>query len=269
MLNPRAVSAVTRELASQVYEHASKGRLVLTLGGDHSIAIGTVAGIQKATKERTGQAPVVVWVDAHADVNTPLVSESGNIHGMPLAFLLDLFSYEPDTTDPEAPAKEELFGWLEPEHKLVPANLIYIGLRDVDKAEKKILRQHGIRAYSMHDVDKNGIGKLMEMVMEEIGDRPVHLSFDVDALDPMWAPSTGTPVRGGLTLREGDYVCECLHEGGGLVAVDLVSFFAAERVFESVLTWCRWRLTRTSPTSLQIRSRDSARKRRFAQDALS
>jgi len=222
MLNPRAVSAVTRELASQVYEHASKGRLVLTLGGDHSIAIGTVAGVQKATKERTGQAPVVVWVDAHADVNTPLVSESGNIHGMPLAFLLDLFSYTPDSSSPNAPAKEELFGWLEPEQKLAPANLIYIGLRDVDKAEKKILRQHAIRAYSMHDVDKHGIGKLMDMVMSEIGDRPVHLSFDVDALDPMWAPSTGTPVRGGLTLREGDYICECLHEGRGLVAVDLV-----------------------------------------------
>ncbi|CRK35824.1 hypothetical protein BN1708_016473, partial [Verticillium longisporum] len=101
--------------------------------------------------------------------------------------------------------------------------LVYIGLRDVDAGEKRILRENGVKAFSMHDVDRHGIGKVMDMALAHIGtDTPIHLSFDVDALDPQWAPSTGTPVRGGLTLREGDYICECVHETGSLIAVDLV-----------------------------------------------
>lgn len=213
MKNPRAVSAVTQKLSSQVYDHAREGRFVLTLGGDHSIAIGTVSGTAKAIRERLGRDMAVIWVDAHADINTPETSDSGNIHGMPVAFLTGLATDEADKP----------FGWIAEDQKISTAKLVYIGLRDVDRGEKKILRDHNIKAFSMHDIDRHGIGKVMDMALGWIGrDTPIHLSFDVDALDPMWAPSTGTPVRGGLTLREGDFIAESVHETGNLVALDLV-----------------------------------------------
>lgn len=234
MKNPLAVSAVTKQISSQVYDHASQGRLVLTLGGDHSIAIGTIAGTSLAIRERLGRGMAVIWVDAHADINTPETSDSGNIHGMPVAFLTGL----------AREGREDVFGWLGEQPKLSLKKLVYIGLRDVDRGEKKILRENGVKAFSMHDIDKcvilskgsvvntggtiltsdrYGIGRVMEMALGHIGtDTPIHLSFDVDALDPQWAPSTGTPVRGGLTLREGDFIAECVHETGSLVAMDLV-----------------------------------------------
>ncbi|KAK5654236.1 hypothetical protein OQA88_7411 [Cercophora sp. LCS_1] len=213
MKNPRAVSAVTKRIADQVYSHAREGRLVLTLGGDHSIAIGTIGGTAKAIRERLGRDIAVIWVDAHADINTPETSGSGNIHGMPVSFLTGLAKED----------NEDVFGWLRDENLISVKKLVYIGLRDVDAGEKRILRENGIKAFSMFDIDRHGIGRVMEMALGHIGsDTPIHLSFDVDALDPMWAPSTGTPVRGGLTLREGDYICECVHETGSLVAVDLV-----------------------------------------------
>lgn len=233
MKRPLAVSAVTKRISEQVYEHAQQGRFVLTLGGDHSIAIGTVSGTAKATRERLGREMAVIWVDAHADINTPEASPSGNIHGMPVAFLTGLAEEK----------RKDIFGWLKAEQKISLKKLVYIGLRDVDIMEKKILREHGIKAFSMHDIDRygthacekkeirsdmlmldrDGIGRVMELALGHIGnDTPIHLSFDVDALDPQWAPSTGTPVRGGLTLREGDYIAECVHETGSLVAMDLV-----------------------------------------------
>ncbi|KAL9036208.1 MAG: hypothetical protein Q9214_006238 [Letrouitia sp. 1 TL-2023] len=213
MKNPMAVSAVTRKLSEQVYEHAQVGRCVLTLGGDHSIAIGTIAGTAKAIRERLGREMAVIWVDAHADINTPETSGSGHIHGMPVSFLAGLADER----------REDIFGWLKVEQKISVKKLVYIGLRDVDRPEKQILRENGIKAFSMHDIDKHGIGRVMEMALGHIGsDTPIHLSFDVDALDPQWAPSTGTPVRGGLTLREGDYIAECVHETGSLIAIDLV-----------------------------------------------
>ncbi|ATY66162.1 arginase [Cordyceps militaris CM01] len=213
MKNPLLVSAVNRKIAEATYSHSSQGRLTLTLGGDHSVAIGTIAGTAKATRERLGREIAVIWVDAHTDINTPEGSDSGNIHGMPLAFLTGL------ATDD----KDEYFGWLKEDMRLNIAKLVYIGLRDVDKAEKKILRDNNVKAFSMFDVDRYGIGRVVEMALAHIGnDTPIHLSFDVDALDPMWAPSTGTPVRGGLTLREGDYICESVHQTGNLIAIDLV-----------------------------------------------
>ncbi|EEH39780.2 arginase [Paracoccidioides lutzii Pb01] len=241
MKRPLSVSAVTEKLSQQVYEHARDGKFVLTLGGDHSIAIGTVSGTAKAMRERLGREIALIWVDAHADINTPETSGSGNIHGMPVAFLTGLAREE----------RSDIFGWLGRDHFVSTRKLVYIGLRDVDRGEKKILRENGIRAFSMHDIDKHvsppnptihiysyilfcfdalanhdvrhGIGRVVEMALAHIGaDTPIHLSFDVDALDPQWAPSTGTPVRGGLTLREGDFIAECVHETGNLVAMDLV-----------------------------------------------
>jgi arginase len=146
MKNPRAVSAVTQALCTQVYSHAIQGRCVLTLGGDHSIAVGSVAGTAKAIKERLGREMALIWVDAHADINTPETSDSGNIHGMPVAFLTGLASDDDPAT----------FGWLEESMRVSLSKLVYIGLRDVDRGEKLILRQHGVKAFSMHDIDRYG-----------------------------------------------------------------------------------------------------------------
>lgn len=144
MKRPLAVSAVTEKLAEQVYEQSKAGRCVLTLGGDHSIAIGTVAGTAKATRERLGREMALIWVDAHADINTPETSDSGNIHGMPVAFVTRLAREE----------RKDIFGWLQDEMMVSVKKLVYIGLRDVDKGEKKILRENGIKAFSMHDIDR-------------------------------------------------------------------------------------------------------------------
>lgn len=145
MIKPRTVSAVTRRLSEQVYEHAREGKMVLTLGGDHSIAIGTVSGTARAIRERLGREMAVIWVDAHADLNRPEESESGNVHGMPVSFLTGLAKDE----------REDVFGWLTKDHLISTRKLVYIALRDVDRAEKQTLREHGIKAFSMHDVDRS------------------------------------------------------------------------------------------------------------------
>ncbi|WWD19301.1 arginase [Kwoniella shandongensis] len=208
MKKPRLVSAVNEKVAQEVGSIAKKGWLPLTLGGDHSLAMGTIAG----TKSKYPDA-CVIWVDAHADVNTPLTTDSGNLHGCPVSFLLGL-----DGTDVEPFNK-----WLSP--CLKPEEIVYIGLRDIDAGEKAILKQHGIKAYTMHHVDKYGIGKVVDMALDHVNPdrkKPIHLSFDVDALDPTVAPSTGTPVRGGLSFREGHYITEAVAETGNLVAVDIM-----------------------------------------------
>lgn len=145
MKKPKAVSAVTQALSKQVYDHAKEGRFVLTLGGDHSIAIGTISGTAKAVRERLGREMAVVWVDAHADINTPETSDSGNIHGMPVAFLTGLAKEE----------SRDVFGWIEDNQRISVNKLVYIGLRDIDRGEKKILRENGIKAFSMHDIDRS------------------------------------------------------------------------------------------------------------------
>lgn len=224
--NPRLVSRVSQAVAQVVGGHAKKGVLPLTLGGDHSLAMGTISG----TLEQYPDA-CVIWVDAHADINTAETTDSGNLHGMPVSFLLGL--------GPKIPE----FGWVKP--ALRPERLVYIGLRDIDAGEKRILRENGIRAFSMHEVDKYGIGKVVEMALDHVnpkGDRPIHLSFDVDALDPSVAPSTGTPVRGGLTFREGHYICEAIYETGCLVALDIMevnpSLADVEAVRQTVAVGC-------------------------------
>jgi arginase len=144
MKNPKTVSAVTKKISDQVYEHAKEGRTVLTLGGDHSIAIGTISGTAKAIRERLNRELAVIWVDAHTDINTPEGSDSGNVHGMPVAFLTGLAKEE----------REDVFGWLKDEHMLSLKKLVYIGLRDVDRFEKQVLRDHKVKAFSMHDIDR-------------------------------------------------------------------------------------------------------------------
>lgn len=204
--NPRLVSRVTEAVSQVVGSHAKNGSLPITLGGDHSLALGTVSGTLS-----TYPNACVIWIDAHADINTTETTDTGNIHGMPVSFLLGIGSKIPD------------FAWVKP--LLRPDRIVYIGLRDVDVGEKQILRKNNIKAFSMHEVDKYGIGKVVDMALDHVNprrDRPIHLSFDVDALDPSVAPSTGTPVRGGLTFREGHYICEAIAETGLLVALDLM-----------------------------------------------
>lgn len=225
MKNAHQVSAVTHEIAKSVSHHAQEGRFVLTLGGDHSIALGTVGGISSALHNLSPSSPpdlAVIWVDAHADLNTPETSISGNIHGMPLSFLTGITPTTTSTSENNA-SSSDFLSWLTKNHTILPRNLIYIGLRDVDRAEKLLLRTHNITAYSMHDIDRDGIGATMARVLASIpSTSPIHLSFDIDALDPVFAPSTGTPVRGGLTLREGNYICECIAQTRRLVGMDLV-----------------------------------------------
>ncbi|KAG6851284.1 hypothetical protein H0H93_011720 [Arthromyces matolae] len=205
--NPRLVSRVNQAVAKVVGEHARNGELPVTLGGDHSLAMGTVSGTLSAHPDAC-----LIWIDAHADINTIESTESGNIHGMPVSFLLGIGSKVPE------------FSWIKP--LLTTDRVVYIGLRDVDGGEKRILRENNIKAFSMHEIDKYGIGKVVEMALDHVNpkrDRPIHLSFDVDAFDPSVAPSTGTPVRGGLSFREGHYICEAVHETGLLVALDVVA----------------------------------------------
>lgn len=144
----------------------------------------------------------VVWIDAHADINTVATTDSGNLHGMPVSLLLGLPGNESiENTNFSwlaLPGTDATSGEKTRRAVLTPAQLVYLGLRDVDAGEKAILRQNGIKAFSMHEVDKFGIGKVVEMALDHVNpnrDLPIHLSFDVDALDPSVAPSTGTPVR--------------------------------------------------------------------------
>ncbi|KAI8369622.1 arginase [Radiomyces spectabilis] len=223
---PKYVSAVTQYVAKQIAQAAKEKKFLLNLGGDHSSALATVSGVFEAYPDAC-----LIWVDAHADINTPATSASGNVHGCPLSFLTGIAGNHPD------------FGWVKP--CLQADRLVYIGLRDVDDPEKKIIKDLNIKAFSMHHVDKYGIGKVVEMALDHVNpnrDRPIHLSFDVDALDPSVAPSTGTPVRGGLTFREGHYICERLAETGLLVAADIMEVNPAllddQCVFKTVETGC-------------------------------
>ncbi|KIY43908.1 arginase [Fistulina hepatica ATCC 64428] len=203
--NPRLVSRVCQAVSTVIAGHGKKGELPVTLGGAWQ-AMGTISGTLEAYPDAC-----VVWVDAHADINTIETTTSGNMHGMPVSFLLGIGSKLPE------------YAWVKP--LLKPERLVYIGLRDVDAGEKRILRDCGIKAFSMHEVDKYGIGKVVEMALDHVNPKrelPIHLSFDVDALDPTVAPSTGTPVRGGLTFREGHYICEAIYETGLLAALDIM-----------------------------------------------
>lgn len=219
--NPNAkhsleVGAGTKVLAELVESKLKLGKFPLVLGGDHSIGIGSLAGILRA-KPETG----VIWVDAHADLNVPSVSNSGNMHGMPLGLMMkDLI---PDRS--VIPGLE----WLEEGSTspfLNPDSLVYVGLRDIDKAERHFIRQLGIKTFTMYDIDHLGIGNVMDLALEHLlqksPDRPLHLSYDIDAVDPMYAPATGTAVRGGLTWREAHFVAEHVVRSGALASAEIV-----------------------------------------------
>ncbi|GBF05955.1 arginase [Deinococcus aerius] len=179
----------------------------ITLGGDHSVSMGTVTGnaLRGGTGERTG----LIWVDAHTDYNTPETSPSGNIHGMPVAHLTGLG---------DASLAGLGGGWT-----LRPEDIVMIGIRSVDVRERELLREIGVKAYTMKDVDQLGITRITEETLERLSDAArLHVSFDADALDPSVAPGVGTPVPGGLTYREGHLLMELLSESGRVTSLDIV-----------------------------------------------
>ncbi|XP_033467365.1 arginase-1 [Epinephelus lanceolatus] len=206
----RAVGSANQRLSEKVQAVKKDGHTSVMLGGDHSLAIGSIHGHSAAVGELS-----VLWVDAHADINTPLTTYTGNMHGQPMSYLLhELHS--------KIPALPNL-SWIKP--CVSAKDLVYIGLRDVDPAEHYILKLLGVKAFSMSEVDQLGIAKVMEETCDYLFakvKKPIHLSYDIDAIDPSVAPATGTSVVGGLSYREGVYIAENVCKTGLLSAVDLV-----------------------------------------------
>lgn len=211
--NSCIVGPGTALLANVVEDKIKEGYFPLVLGGDHSIGIGSMAGILRARPE-TG----FLWIDAHADLNTPETSTSGNLHGMPLGLFMEGMNLDYN----KYPGLE----WLADEPRLKPDSIVYVGLRDVDPSERETIRNMGIQAYTMHDIDHYGIGSVMDMalghLLKDNPHRPLHLSYDIDAIDPIHAPATGTAVRGGLTFREAHFVAEFAAQSGNLASAEMV-----------------------------------------------
>ncbi len=195
----RFLPAITRTcalLADRVHAQVEQGLFPLVLGGDHSQAIGTLSGLARHHVPR-GERIGVVWVDAHTDMNTPDTTRSGNIHGMPLATLL-------------GHGADELVALAGTQPALRPEDVAIIGARDVDRRELEVVRETGVRVYTMSELDMRGTSVCLQEAYERVADQTVgvHLSFDLDGVDPRYAPGVGTPVPGGLTLRESHLICE-------------------------------------------------------------
>jgi arginase len=198
------------KLAAMVESVISAGRFPLVLGGDHSIAAGTVAGASHYYRQR-GEKIGLIWIDAHADMNTPESSPSGNVHGMPLACcigqgpheLTEIFDYSP---------------------KVEGANVALIGVRDVDEREREVVRASGLSAFTMRDIDERGLRNVMEQAVAIAlnGTTGFHLSLDMDSVDPDEAPGVGTPVRGGMTYREAHLAMETICDCGRMVSMEVV-----------------------------------------------
>lgn len=197
---------MARRTAGAVATSLQAGHFPLVLGGDHSVALGSIHGAAK--RRKLG----VLWVDAHADFNTPETTPSGNIHGMPLAALCGL-------GDPRLTAL-----WDESVPVLDPQRVAVIGARDLDPGEKRNLKQAGVMVMGMEQIDRLGMVQAVEKAIERISREvdAIFLSFDMDSLDPRHAPGVGTPVPGGLTYREAHLVCELVAETGKLIGLDLV-----------------------------------------------
>jgi arginase len=197
-------------LADRVSGHLDAGYTPLILGGDHSQAMGSIAGVSRCfarRQERIG----VIWVDAHTDMNTPQSSPSGNIHGMPLAVLL-------------GDGPESLVNIAGQGPALHPEDVAVIGVRDVDRRETTSVHESGVRVYSMSEVDRRGIAACVDEAIELVTRHTagIHLSFDLDGVDPLHAPGVGTPVPGGLNIRESHFICESVAATGKLISLEVV-----------------------------------------------
>jgi arginase len=206
----REIARVCEKLYKTSLAVLEKGAVPLVLGGDHSLAAGSVAAT--ADYVRREQKPLgLLWVDAHGDMNTPSSTKSGNVHGMPLASLLG----------PE-PSELSRIGGFSP--KVTPDRTVLIGIRNLDEREKDLMRSSGVRVFTMKDIDRSGIAAIVEeaLAIAGQGTAGVHVSFDLDVCDPAIAPGVGTPVKGGLDYREAHMVMEMVADSGLLRALDLV-----------------------------------------------
>ena len=206
---PEIVRA-SRHVSAKVERIVAKGHFPLVLGGDHSISVGTVSAIAAASR-REGKRVGLLWVDAHGDINTPATSPSGNIHGMPVAALLG-----------EGPPELTSIGGEGP--KLDPRNVAMLGIRSLDEGEKFRLKRYGVQVHTMSQVDRQGIESVMKEALARVSDGTdrVHVSFDLDALDPEVAPGVGTPVKGGLDYREAHFLMEILSDSGLMTSLEVV-----------------------------------------------
>ena len=206
----REITRVCEKLYKTSLAALEKGGLPLVLGGDHSLAAGSVAATADFVR-RENKPLGLIWVDAHGDMNTPASSGSGNVHGMPLASLLG----------PE-PSELSRIGGFSP--KVLPEHTVLIGIRNLDATEKEIVRASRVHVFTMKDIDRAGIAVVTEQALAIAGKGTagVHVSFDLDVCDPTIAPGVGTPVKGGLDYREAHMVMEIVADSGLLRALDLV-----------------------------------------------
>lgn len=196
--------------ARKVAEVLAQGHFPLVLGGDHSIAIGTIAGMSQHYREQN-QSIGVIWVDAHADMNTPETTGSGNIHGMPLSVCLGY-------------GADELINLAGFSPKIKAENVVLIGIRDLDLEEKKLVKSSGVKAFTMTDIDELGMPAVIKeaIAIANTGTAGIHLSFDFDGLDPEVAPGVGTPVKGGIRYREAHLIMEKIALTGRLIGLEMV-----------------------------------------------
>ena len=206
----RDIARVCTTLYEAALASLEAGALPLVLGGDHSLAAGSVAA--SAEMARRADRPLgLIWVDAHGDMNTPSSSTSGNVHGMPLAALLG----------PE-PTELSCIGGFSP--KVSPEHTVLIGVRNLDASEKLRVRESRVHVFTMKDIDRAGIAAVAEQAIQLAGrgTEGLHVSFDIDVCDPSVAPGVGTPVKGGLNYREAHMVMEMIADSGLLRALDIV-----------------------------------------------
>ncbi|PYU91093.1 MAG: arginase [Acidobacteria bacterium] len=206
----REIGEVCESLCVRVRESLASGHIPLSLGGDHSLAAGSIAGTAAALREQ-GRSFGLLWIDAHADMNTPETSRSGNVHGMPLAAVLG-----------KGPIELACVGGFSP--KVDPKRCAVVGLRNLDEQEKQTVRQSGVRAYTMKDIDLRGMAAVMGEALSILcADGAVlHVSFDMDAVDPFISPGVGTPVQGGLSYRESHLLMEMVFDTERMIALDVV-----------------------------------------------
>jgi arginase len=204
------IKSVCERHAGLVSQTLQLGKVPLTLGGDHSVAAGTVSGVAEYFRQQQ-QNVGLIWLDAHSDINTPATSPSGNVHGMPLAALMGL-----------GPAPlSGLFGW---SPKIRPENCVLIGIRDIDQTEKANIRRAGIKVFTMRDIDERGMRAVMEEALRAAGEGTAgyHVSLDMDWIDPEDAPGVGTPVPGGATFREAHLAMEIIADHGQMLSMEVV-----------------------------------------------
>jgi arginase len=204
------ITQTCARLARLVEKAAGQGRAPLVLGGDHSVAVGTVSGMSRHFRKRK-QALGLIWIDAHADMNTPDTSPSGNVHGMPLSCCIGM-----------GPRELTHIGGYAP--KVDPRNVALVGVREVDILEKPHVRESGVRAFTMRDIDERGLRAIMVDAIQiaSAGTEAFHLSLDMDSVDPQEAPGVGTPVRGGITYREAHLAMELICDSGLMASIEVV-----------------------------------------------